>query len=71
MQEHEITTPDDLDVSLAGSTLSKRQKLWKAASGHSPRRTDVGGRVGCGHRRPARDIASLIVRWLRFVESLA
>jgi hypothetical protein len=41
MQEHEITTPEDLDVALAGSALSKRQKLWKAASGHSPRRTDV------------------------------
>lgn len=45
MQEHEIATPDDLDVALAGSALSRRQKLWKAASGHSPRWTHVLGAV--------------------------
>lgn len=41
MQEHEIATPQDLDVALAGNALSKRQKLWKVASGQSPRWTDV------------------------------
>jgi hypothetical protein len=41
MQEHEITTPQDLDSALASNALSKRQKLWKAASGKSPRWTDV------------------------------
>jgi hypothetical protein len=41
MQEREIRNEQDLDVAIASSVLSKQQRLWKAASGKSPRWADV------------------------------
>jgi len=41
MREHELESEADLDAVLVGGALSKHQRLWKAAPGHSPRWTDV------------------------------
>lgn len=41
MREHEISSEADLDAALLGGALSKQERLWKAASGQSPRWTDV------------------------------
>jgi hypothetical protein len=41
MREHEINSEADLDAALVGGALSKHERLWKAASGQSPRWTDV------------------------------
>jgi hypothetical protein len=35
MNEHEISTPSDLDVALSANTLRKHAQLWKVAEGRS------------------------------------
>ena len=41
MREREIGNEQDLEVAIAERLLSKQQRLWKAASGQSPRWPDI------------------------------
>ena len=43
MKEHEISTPDDLDVALSANLLRKHSQLWKVAEGRSFRWTEALG----------------------------
>jgi hypothetical protein len=43
MKEHEISTPEQLDVSLSASALRKHVQLWKVAEGRSFRWAEALG----------------------------
>lgn len=45
MKEHEISTPQDLEVALSASALRKRSQLWKVAEGRSIRWIEAAGVV--------------------------